>query len=138
MKTAYYAHCVAIYGTPQEARDLQMLSYLGYDVVNPNSPAIDAAYNKVKSDFTAGHELLSQYHSASDAAMTLIFKPIVKSVDVVVFRALPDGRIPAGVAKEILWAREFDKPVIELPHALHDRIMSVESTRDYLSEVGQR
>ena len=31
----YYAHCQAIYGTPQEDRDIALLEKLGFEVVNP-------------------------------------------------------------------------------------------------------
>ena len=125
---AYYAHCLHIYGTPQELRDIQTLQALGFDVINPNSPEIEAKCKEIRDVF--GRD--------SSDVMRMVFKPIAQTCDVLAFRALPDGRIPAGVAKEIEWAREFSRPVIELPAALHDRTMSVESTRAYLQEVGQR
>ena len=35
--TVYYAHPMAIYGTPQEDRDIETLENLGFTVVNPNT-----------------------------------------------------------------------------------------------------
>jgi hypothetical protein len=35
---AYYAHCMAIYNTVQEDRDVSLLTKLGFEVVNPNGP----------------------------------------------------------------------------------------------------
>ena len=61
----------------------------------------------------------------------------VGASDLLCFRALPDGRIPAGVAKEIQCAREHGIPVIELPR-LNGRTMTVEDTREYLMDSGYR
>jgi hypothetical protein len=70
--------------------------------------------------------------------MFKLFRPLVNACDVFAFRALPDGRIPAGVYKELQWAREFGKTVIELPGNVLGREMTVDATRAYLAEVGQR
>jgi hypothetical protein len=70
--------------------------------------------------------------------MGLFKKIIVDSCDVFAFRALPDGSIPAGVAKELGWALEAHKPILELPSNVLRRMISLEATRQYLAEVGQR
>ena len=66
------------------------------------------------------------------------FAELVRSCGAVAFRVLPDGSIPAGVAKEIAVANEVGKPVIELPSGISRRVITVEQTREYLAEVGQR
>jgi len=66
------------------------------------------------------------------------FKRFPKECGVIAIRALPDGRIPAGIAKEIDMFKEAGRPIIELPSGLIGRVMSVEATREYLAEVGQR
>ena len=119
----YYAHCIAIYNTPQEERDVHTLLGLGLDVVNPNTPAVDVEVKRLKS---LGENYMS------------FFKDIVHSCEVFAFRALPDGSIPAGVAKELAWAVEADKLIIELPAAILRRVITLEATREYLHEVGQR
>ena len=121
---AYYAHCQANYNTPQEARDLFLLNALGFEVRNPNSPSVQAEIEHLKA-------------AGVDDKMEL-FRPIVDACDWLVFRALPDGSIPAGVAKEIGWARLAGKPVLELPTAVSRRTLSVDATREYLRDVGQR
>lgn len=113
----YYAHCLAIYNTPQEKRDVSLLESLGFEVVNPNSEECSEGYKREKMDF---------------------FKRFSKECDLIAFRATPHGRIPAGIAKEIEMFEQEQKPVIELPSQRVRRVMSVEETREYLREIGQR
>lgn len=120
---AYYAHCQAIYGTPQEARDLATIEALGLSVVNPSSAEVKA--------------LLDKWKQANGNVMDFFVK-LCGECDLCVFRALPDGSIPAGVAKEIASFVDAGKPVIELPSGILRRVITVDETREYLKEVGQR
>lgn len=120
----YYAHCMAIYHTPQEARDVRTLMELGLNVVNPNDSFFEAGVQQLKKEQPSDY---MEY-----------FKGIILTCEALAFRALPDGRIPAGVFKEIEWAREKGIPIFELPSGISTREMSVASTREYLKEVGQR
>lgn len=113
----YYAHVMALYDTPQEKRDVQLLQRLGFDVLNPNRPAHAAGAKREGMEY---------------------FKGLVLKCDVLAFRALPDGSISSGVAMEIKWAQEADMPVFELPGSVSRRCLTVEQTREYLTEVGQR
>jgi len=113
----YYAHCVSIYDTPQEARDIETLKACGFDVVNPNTPECDAGYKARGMEY---------------------FKKFAEECDAVAFRSLPDSSIPAGVAREIEMFRAEGKPVLELPSNNVRRVLSVEVTRQYLKEVGCR
>lgn len=48
----YYAHCMTIYDTPQETRDLKLLEKdLGYEVLNPNEEIYQEGY-KAYGSFT--------------------------------------------------------------------------------------
>lgn len=123
---AYYAHCKALYNTPQEKRDVEEIAKLGFWVVNPNSVVVADAMAKLKADI-----------AAKEASMDY-FKRFSLVCDICVFRALPDGRIPSGVASEIKWFQELGKPVLELPSRLASRMISLDETREYLREVGQR
>lgn len=114
---AYYAHCIAIYDTKQEDRDIATLTSLGYEVVNPNSVECSEGYKEKGMDY---------------------FKQFAESCDVVVFRALPNGKIPAGIATEISYFIKLLKPVIELPSCMLSRTINVEETREYLKEIGLR
>ena len=150
----YYAHCMAIYNTPQENRDVAMLEDLfrtdvsgGWmgDVVNPNTPEVNeacrelrAAWNENRLEVDVPGYPGGTYDSASAAVMDRIFKPLVLSCEALAFRALPDGSIPSGVAQEIQWAVQAGLPVIELPSAVNRRTLTIEQTREYLSEIGQR
>lgn len=109
----YYAHSMSIYNTPQEQRDIDLLESIGFEVVNPNKEIHNQGYK--------------------DQGMQY-FVELVNECDIIAFRAHPDGSIPAGVAKEI----DTGKPVIELPSMVSMRVLSVDQTRQYLKEVGQR
>ncbi len=113
----YYAHCIAIYNTPQEHRDLVTLAEMGFEVANPNSKESSEGYKLEGMDY---------------------FKKFSLTCDAVVFRAMPDGRIPAGVATEVEWFREAGKPVLELPSAIIRRKLTVDETRQALLESGTR
>ena len=128
----YYAHCQAIYDSPQEQRDVEMLKALGFEVINPNSPEYVAVAKKIKSTPAYCVE------GTASAMVMDYFTKLVKDCDAVAFRALPDGTIPAGVAKEIEKAMTDGKPVFELPSCVSRRVLTVEQTREYLKEIGQR
>lgn len=134
----YFAHCIALYGTPQAARDIATLEALGFEVVNPADK--EDQVQKVRKEVqgfnaTAIGEKLNESHEV----MERIFKPLATfKTDALAFRSLPDGRIPAGVAKEVAWARTYGNPIFELPSNVLGRIISVDETREYLQEVGQR
>jgi hypothetical protein len=122
----YYAHCQAIYNTPQERRDVEFLQTLGFEVVNPNTDEHQIAVIRIRKDclFPA---------DASKVVMGY-FERLVKTCGVVAFRALPDGRIPAGIVTEI----GCGVPCFELPSGIVRRSIGVEETREFLAEIGQR
>jgi hypothetical protein len=119
----YYAHCIALYDTQQEGRDIDTLTGLGWVVVNPNQPKIECEVQRRK-------ELGVNY--------MLIFRDLIKTCDIVAFRALPDGSIPSGVHKELGYATELALPVIELPSSISRRGLTREQTHEYIAEVGKR
>lgn len=130
-KTVYYAHCMAIYGTKQEQRDIQLLAALGFDVVNPSHPEIVKSYE----EWLEENKVLIR----NTPEMKMEFwTELVKEQNVLAFRALPHGKIPSGVVKEIAVAQAEGMPVFELPSMLNSRAMSVEETREYLYDIGQR
>ena len=109
MPKCYYAHPMSIYDTAQEKRDIDLLQYLGFEVVNPN-----------RAQYT-GYDMDD-------------FCNLARTCDVVAFRALPDGSITSGVAEEIKahWA------VFELPSAISRRSLTITETLEALHESGQR
>lgn len=115
----YYAHCMSIYKTPQENRDMAALK-----TMFPN----DKIYNPSEDVFAEqGYQLKGMEY----------FTELVSNCDVLVFRALPDGQIPAGVAKEIDAAVDNNLVIIELP-SFYRRRLDVADTRAYLKEIGFR
>jgi len=114
---AYYAHCKLIYSKPQEDRDILVLKQLGFDAVNPSAPEYTERWNTLGMD---AKDLFAQ------------------ECDLIAFRATPGGKIPAGVFKEIQAFQKLGKPVIELPSSILSREMTVEETREFLRETGER
>ncbi len=114
----YYAHFVGIYNTLQEERDLQTIKalYPEAEIYNPNNIEAQQKYKKHGMDY---------------------FLNIIESCDLLIFRGLPNMKIPAGVYKEIECAIAKHIPVIELP-CLTERKMSVDDTRLFLKECGIR
>ena len=114
----YYAHSLHIYNTPQEERDVQFLENLGFEVNNPNQPHHQDGY-RVKG-------------------MDYFTEDILPGCDVCAFRAYPDMNIPAGVGKEINAFVKMEKPVFEIPTFYGRHWLTVEATRLFLREAGER
>jgi nucleoside 2-deoxyribosyltransferase len=129
----YYAHCLALYDTLQEGRDVATLEALGFEVVNPNCESAQIACDVIRDEHGA-----REVGVAGKRIMYEIFKAMVLECDAVAFRATPDGAITSGVVKEIGWAVERGKPVFELPRGLRRRALSLDLTREYLAEIGER
>lgn len=135
MTKVYYAHCMAIYGTLQEERDLTTIKKVfGEDIVNPSCDAISSQVKNLRSKLAA--EGLSR--DVQSTFVMNLFRELIQECDIFVFRALPDGRISSGVMKELRWAEEFGLPVFELPSNTVERELSLDATRQYLREIGQR
>ena len=115
----YYAHGMYLYGSAQEARDIELLTGMGFDVVNPSDP-----------DYAAEAKL----HGNS----MNYYKELVRKCDGLAFRASPDGLITAGVFCEIQEMQTKGGPVIELPSMMKRRSLDIGQTVAYLHEIGER
>lgn len=91
----YYAHPVSDYDTPYEKQCLIRLRALGMDITNPNEARHSEGYS------------LSGMAYFMDAVL-----PGCKAG--CVFSRFPDGRLGAGVFKEILYFLSVGLPVNEL------------------------
>jgi hypothetical protein len=116
---------MSIYNTPAETRDIEALEKLGYEVLNPNTPEHEAGYQKSRKEFPC-HNPMSYFHFE------------IERCDALAFKALPDGKIPQGVASEIKYAHHCGTPVFEIPMGVERRTLTLEQTREYLRDVGQR
>jgi hypothetical protein len=115
---------MAIYNTPAEARDIETLEKMGFEVINPNSETID--------------ELFNVYRDTHPDNYMEFFTDLAAAYDITAFRALPCGRIPSGVALEVAAALKAGKIVIELPCGMISRSMNHGETVEYLENIGQR
>lgn len=122
----YYAHFMGIYNTPQEVRDINTLTSLGFTVINPNIPEIQKEVNELKG--------IMSYMEMFDK----VFFSRVKNCEIFAFRGLPDGRIPGGVFMELKIAQENKKIIIELPCNTLSRGMNSDETKEYLRDIGNR
>lgn len=113
----YYARPINLYNTAQDKRDITLLNFLGFEVVNPDKEELQERYKK---------EGMS------------VFLQAIDDCDALAFRSFPDLKIGAGVWKEIEKAINEGKMVIELPTLTSNRILSVEDTREYLKLLGHR
>lgn len=111
----YFARPINLYGTPQDERDIALIKSLGFEMLNPNKEEVDRDYK---------------------ARGMIVYEELVRQCDALCFRACPDGSITAGVAKEIAAAE--GKPIFELPCGIHRRTLTVEATREYLRNCGER
>lgn len=109
----YFARPISAYGNLQDQRDLQLLEDLGFTVINPNKECLEGEYK---------------------ARGMQTYLDLVVECDLVIFRSFPDGKISAGVYKEITCG----VPALELPGLLSSRELSVEDTREYLKLLGIR
>lgn len=125
----YYAHFMGIYDTLQEKRDIELLQTLGFDVLNPNTPEVQAGIEAWKE---------ANPEKDGDALLTQYFGGLIKGCQAFAFRGITPNQIPSGVYKELLVAQEIGLPIIELPGGLTQRALSVDSTREYLREYGKR
>lgn len=108
----YFARPISQYGNLQDQRDLALLEQLEFEVVNPNKETLEAEYKNRGMD---------------------TYLDLVVECDLVVFRSFPDGKISAGVWKEI----NCGVPAMELPTTI-GRELSVDDTREYLKLLGAR
>jgi len=114
----YYAHFVGIYNTYQEKRDLDIINklFINSGIINPNSEIHELEYRKSGMNY---------------------FENLMKDCDLVMFRGCINGKIPAGVYKEIMYAINNNISVLELPSFIN-RETSVSDTRQMLVELGIR
>ena len=89
----YFAHPVTDYDTPFEALCRCALAAQFPDVLDPNGPEHDAAYRAEGWPY---------------------FDRLVETCQAVAFTRMPDGRISAGVAKEVASFFERGLPVYEI------------------------
>ena len=118
----YYARPISLYGTKQEERDIKLINSIRngnvtWELINPNKEELQERYKTEGMD---------------------VFFEAMKDCDGLVFRSFQDGKISAGVKKEIDKAIEMGKFVFELPTITSQRVLSVEDTRAYLSLSGHR
>lgn len=95
----YYAHPMTWYDTRDELLDIAAISQLGF-VSNPNSHQFQAQVDYAKKKGNPVMDIFANY--------------IQNVADGVAFRRLNNGKIGAGVAREVFEAIIWGKPVYEV------------------------
>ena len=114
---------MASYDTDQERSDIHTLNLLGYNVENPNSPKHKKIVNDMRSKGKDSSQIMNY------------FCQVVEGCDGLAFRGLPDGSLPAGVAKEIEVMKRVGEPIIELPEFGERKTLTVRATRQYIGRM---
>lgn len=102
---AYYAHPMALYGSPIEKRDIETLKRLGFQVINPAA---------------------EQYSTLQMEE----YVALATSCDLIAFRSFPDGKIGSGMFLEVEMAQRVGRPVIEMAPFLSGRVLTRNETRE--------
>lgn len=123
MLKCYYAHTMVSYGSTIEEQDINLLKFLGFEVINPSDPKISKECDEYIESF--GKDNVMKY-----------FENIINDCDVIAFRSSPDGSILSGIAAEIKHSLKIGIPVIELPCNLENRMKTYPETKKYLTELG--
>lgn len=92
----YYAHPMSWYNTDAERLDVAKLSEYG-EVINPNGEPFNTVVRMAKSRNYPVMQLFADY--------------IRNEADVVAYRPFYDGKLGAGVAREVFEALIWNKPV---------------------------
>ena len=107
---AYYARPITHYGTQADNETINTLKKMGMHVVDPNQEMYLREYKRIGMD---------------------AFLNIVSECDLIFFKSFWDGKVTAGVQKEIQKAYDLNIPVFEVnPFISTLRTLSVEDTRE--------
>jgi len=124
----YYAHPMSWYNGHHERADVERLEALGHEVLNPNSPFFADQVKDLRSR-GLGHMVMEPFMKA------------VSECDAVAFRPFLDGKLGAGVAKEMLEGIVQGKPVFHVmtPERpclgiLMGELLTIEQTRARIRE----
>lgn len=120
---AYYSHPKTYKNSEEEAEDISLLKSLGYSIENPYDDKFIELWQTEGIGFG---------------------RTLVEMCDVVAFRPLSNGKIGSGVAKELGFAIEMRRPIIEMPSAvpfdvstLKERTLTMDETVEFFNTVGK-
>lgn len=126
MTRAYFARPISHFGTPEDERLKSDLRSMGFELVDPNDPRHQTAYENLKA--------------SGDPDPMRYFRDLTSSADILIFVPFRNGAIGAGVANEIERALEDGKFVMEARmnsslgefdrQELLQRVLTVQETRD--------
>ena len=119
----YYSHPKTYKNSAESEQDIGLLEALGYGVISPYDPKFSDLWQEEGIKFG---------------------KVLVDMCDYVAFRPLSNGKIGAGVGKELGWAIELQKPILEMPSAfpfdentLKERLLSIDETVEFFNTIGK-
>ncbi len=119
----YYSHPKSYKNSEEGAEDISLLTALGYEVVSPYDPKFSDLWQSEGISFG---------------------KVLVEMCGAFAVRPLSTGKISAGAGKELNWAIEAGKLILEMPSAapfdlssLDGRVLSIDDTVEFFKTVGK-
>ena len=119
----YFAHPINTYGTEGEATIVNALESTGYKVVNPNSEQCKSRISGFRAEYND--------KAISSPVVMGYFVGICDGCDGSAFLAFEDGKIGAGVAKEIKSFFDRGAPVFEVALGKDGETVRMEQMKEY-------
>lgn len=119
----YFAHPINTYNTEAESTIVMALEATGYKVVNPNSQQCRSRVSDFRAEYND--------KAISSPAVMGYFVGVCDGCDGGIFWAFEDGKIGAGVAKEIKSFFDRDAPVLEVMLAKDGETVQIEQVKEY-------
>ena len=112
----YYAHCMKDYHTKTEQLHVKLLQDMGLTVVNPSDPMYEKKVKNMRDEGKTSTEIMNY------------FVEVVKNCDHLAFSTTKDGKVSAGVMKEIETMKKKGGSIIQLPDLASLESMSISDT----------
>jgi len=116
----YYAHCIKDYGTEKAEGHKNTLRSLGFQVVDPSSDFFVSKVREMRSQGKSSKEVMN------------FFLDEVKKYQYLAFSVADNGKVSAGVWKEINTMKKNKGMIIQMPDFNSLRPMSIKETQNHI------
>jgi hypothetical protein len=110
------------YHTKTEALHIKLLENMGFTVINPSGPRYEKKVKNLKAEGKTSSEIMDY------------FVEVVKNCDHLAFSTTKDGKVSAGVMKEIETMKEEGGSIVQLPDLNSLESMNISDTRKHIRE----
>jgi hypothetical protein len=120
MNRIYYAHCIKDYDTDKANQNKESLRNMGFQVIDPSIKLYDSKVNKMRKEGKTSAEIMD------------FFLGVVGNCNHLAFALTDEGKVSAGVGKEIEIMKQKGGTIIQMPNLNSLEVMSIEETRNYI------